>query len=307
MADEQFGAKLALVLKALTLSNGRFAADLEVDKSLVGRWVAGSVTPSAHNLSRLTASLAQRLPWLTLLDWDAPTDTLARRLGMVATAPPPAATAADPPSDLLHLPYGLLDAAARETARRASAYLGRWKMMRLVSSGRLIYCVDYALIRRRGDGMAFEMFADGHLLSGWVLILGNRLYALLADEIDDSFAQLMLNGVVGPQASRLDGMLTSCGTERHADAFSSVIVLDYEGELAGGPEAGPADFDWGRAAKQTVGKSVDPAGLPPEVVAALCPDSGPAALAAGIGDAIVRIPHGRSLSHGFAQARVQAA
>ncbi len=306
MAEEHFGAKLALVLKSLTLSNGRLAADLAVDKSLVGRWVAGSVTPSAHNLSRLTACLAQRLPWLSLLDWDAPIDALARRLG-TGVAAPLAVVAAEPAPDLLHLPFGLLDAAARETARRASVYVGRWKMTRVVSSGRLIYCIDYVLIQRRGDGLVMDMFADGHQLSGWLLILGNRLYAMLADEIDDSFAYFMFNGVVGPRADRLDGMLMSCGTERHADTHSTVVVIDFVGELAGGSEAAAQDFEWGRASRLAIGKSIDAADLPPDIAAALVPDAGPAAMAAGIGEAIVRIPHGRSLSRGFAQDRVQAA
>mgnify|MGYP000007444798 CR=1 FL=1 len=38
---------------------GRLAADLGVDKSVVGRWATGAVRPSDHNLSRLTA-LARR-------------------------------------------------------------------------------------------------------------------------------------------------------------------------------------------------------------------------------------------------------
>ena len=49
-----FAAKLDLVLRALSLSRGRLAAALGVDKSLVGRWTSGAVTPSDHNLSRLT-------------------------------------------------------------------------------------------------------------------------------------------------------------------------------------------------------------------------------------------------------------
>lgn len=42
-----FSRKLDLVLKALSLSRGRLAAQLGVDKSLAGRWASGAVTPSA--------------------------------------------------------------------------------------------------------------------------------------------------------------------------------------------------------------------------------------------------------------------
>ena len=70
MANSEFGAKLDLVLKALSMSRGRLAAELRVDKSLVGRWVAGSVTPSAHNLANLTLLIAAKCDGFSMLDWE---------------------------------------------------------------------------------------------------------------------------------------------------------------------------------------------------------------------------------------------
>jgi hypothetical protein len=49
-----FPAKLDLVMKALSFSRGRLAADLGVDKSVVARWATGAVSPSDHNLAALT-------------------------------------------------------------------------------------------------------------------------------------------------------------------------------------------------------------------------------------------------------------
>src|ERR1700733_85997 len=86
MANADFGAKLNLVLKAFSLSRGRLAAELKVDKSLVGRWAAGTVTPSAHNLAGLTGLIAKRLPGFSLLDWDLGIAGLAERLGVDANA-----------------------------------------------------------------------------------------------------------------------------------------------------------------------------------------------------------------------------
>lgn len=57
-----FSDKFTLALKALSLSRGRLAADLGVDKSVVGRWATGVMTPSAHNMSRLTALIAGQVP-----------------------------------------------------------------------------------------------------------------------------------------------------------------------------------------------------------------------------------------------------
>lgn len=56
-----FSEKLGLVLKSLSMSRGRLASELGVDKSLVGRWVSGTVTPSSHNLKNLTRLLMSRL------------------------------------------------------------------------------------------------------------------------------------------------------------------------------------------------------------------------------------------------------
>ena len=105
----------ALVLKGLTISNGRFAADLAVDKSLVGRWIAGTVTPSAYNRERLTRLIAERLPGFSLLDWDRPLADLAgvvdRRGGVPGRggdppAPPPADAPARP--SIAVLPFSLV-------------------------------------------------------------------------------------------------------------------------------------------------------------------------------------------------------
>ena len=76
-----FSAKLSLILKAFSISRARLAADLGLDKSVVGRWVTGAVAPAAHNLSLLTAYVTQRVPGFTNLDWDRSLAGLAERLG----------------------------------------------------------------------------------------------------------------------------------------------------------------------------------------------------------------------------------
>ena len=57
-----FSKKLQLVLDALSASRSQLAHDLGVHKSLVARWVAGEVTPTEHNLSRLTLLIRQTRP-----------------------------------------------------------------------------------------------------------------------------------------------------------------------------------------------------------------------------------------------------
>ncbi|MBC8057886.1 MAG: helix-turn-helix transcriptional regulator, partial [Rhizobiales bacterium] len=100
MSSVTFAQRLDLVLKALSMSRARLAADLGIDKSLAGRWVSGAVQPSAYNLERLTVLVAVRCPGFTMLDWDRDLDGLADRLGVVANGAPaakPAAPRSTPP------------------------------------------------------------------------------------------------------------------------------------------------------------------------------------------------------------------
>lgn len=77
-------AKLELILKALSITRGRAAAEIGVDKPLMGRWVSGTVHPSARNLERLTVWIAGYHEGFSLLDWDVDIATLAKRFGVPA-------------------------------------------------------------------------------------------------------------------------------------------------------------------------------------------------------------------------------
>ena len=70
--------------------DGRMAAELGIDKSIVGRWARGAVQPSADNLARLTALLGDRVAGFTILDWERDLTGLGRVLG-VHPEPPPGA------------------------------------------------------------------------------------------------------------------------------------------------------------------------------------------------------------------------
>ena len=81
MSAGDFPARLLLVLKALSISRGRLASELAVDKSVISRWLSGGQAPSGENLANLTALVASRRPGFTLLDWEAEPEDLAARLG----------------------------------------------------------------------------------------------------------------------------------------------------------------------------------------------------------------------------------
>ena len=57
--DPDFAPRFRLALQAMRLSRVAAAARLQVDKSLVGRWAAGTVRPNEHNLVRITRLVAE--------------------------------------------------------------------------------------------------------------------------------------------------------------------------------------------------------------------------------------------------------
>jgi hypothetical protein len=201
--------------------------------------------------------------------------------------PSPPSAAADP---MTRQPFGLVEAAEKETARRGRAYFGRWQVTRRSARGTMVFVVEHLLIRPDGDGMWLEHYAGGHKLAGWLLVLNNRLYAMACDDSDDGFATYLLNGVVGPRADCIDGLVMSVGSDRHAYPFAMTIVLDRIGAL----EGGEADAAWAESAAHG---PVAAESVWPDIRAALCRDFGPTAAAAG-GEAILRIPFDRSLSKG---------
>lgn len=79
-----FSVLLRIALLSLRLSNARAASLLQVDKSLVGRWATGTVQPTEHNLSRITALVAESVKGFTLLDWQRDVDSFAQLLGVDA-------------------------------------------------------------------------------------------------------------------------------------------------------------------------------------------------------------------------------
>jgi hypothetical protein len=287
-----FAARLDLVLKGLSISRGRLASDAGVDKSLVSRWLSGAVKPSPHNLERITRLVARHCPGFSMLDWEAEPGAFVARLSLVAPGMATVTGEVLPVGRACHpgrLPFGSLSAAATETARRQSAYVGRWLVTRLSLSGHYRLLREGVLIMPDGDGLSIEHHFDSHWLKGWLLVSNNTLYGFVADSGDDSFAYYCLNGVVGPRALRLDGVHTSVSGQRATVPAATIIVLDHVGELAG--EA--ADRAWAQAQFTEIAAD----SVAPDILAAVTRDYGPMALARG-GEAVLRVPADRSLTSG---------
>jgi transcriptional regulator with XRE-family HTH domain len=289
MADGQFATRFALVLKALSLTRGRCAAELGVDKSLVGRWASGTVQPSAYNLERLTAFVAARRPGFTLLDWEHDLDTLAARFGVV---PPPAAPPSRRGPDLV--PPALLAESAATTALRGWAYEGFWRTTRPSAElpGQFIH--DQILIRRSDGGLlSYTLGVFALRFTGWALLLQNNIFAVATDTESGSFIFSIFNGVARQRADVLDGLSLTCLRDAGGSPVAGTLLLERVGDLCGDLAADTAHFD----ALCMQNPVAPPGSIDPAVRDHLVRDVGPAALAAG-GDPILLMHYAKSLARG---------
>jgi hypothetical protein len=283
-----FHTKLTFVLKALSLSRGGLAAELAVDKSLVGRWVNGTVRPSAHNLARLSDLVAARHPGFTALDWERPIDSLAVLIG----ADPETAVGLTAPTLAEMLPLPLLNHSRATTSLRAAAYEGFFRSTRHYAEKPGSFWHDYLLIRRRANGLlGFEMMSAGVKVEGWVLLLQHQLFVIGAELTSGAFAYAILNGVSSARAGRLDGLMLYCAMDPTRTPTASPILLERIGDLSD-----DAAGDHARLAEHAkLDPLATPDKLPREIVAHLMRNIGPDHLAEG-GDLLLSAPSARSLS-----------
>jgi hypothetical protein len=86
MTARDFPEKLSFAMKALSVSRTGLAAELKVDKSVVGRWISGVNKPTGHNLTHLSMIIAARRPGFTELDWDRDPEAFRQSLGVAEAA-----------------------------------------------------------------------------------------------------------------------------------------------------------------------------------------------------------------------------
>jgi transcriptional regulator with XRE-family HTH domain len=288
--SEPFHQKLSLALKALSISRAALAAGLGIDKSVVGRWVSGQRLPSAHNLSRLSAYIANRVGGFTALDWERPISGLAPLLG---ANPEVAQQMANHQGDALSLP--LVAESRATTARRGGAYEGIFRSTRPYAQhpGRFMH--DIILIRRDGLGdMRFLMVNSGVRVEGIVLLLQNQLFVVSAEQTSGAFAFAILNGVNTVQAGAMDGLMLWCSLDSERTPTASALLLERIGDLTDDAAADDA-----KLAELAKADPIAPDGsVPDHIIAHLTRDVGPSQIPAG-GDWLLALPLSRSLARGL--------
>lgn len=283
-----FAGRLEVVMKALSLSRGRLAADLGVDKSVVARWATGAVTPSEHNLAALTALVAGRRPGFSMLDWDRSPEALVALFGGDA----PAANGG--PADPLGYPPAMIEQARAATQRRGAAYEGFWRTTRPSMLMKHRFFHDRGMIRREANGLLSIQFGGaGLLFTGWMLPAEGQLFVTVYDTVGFTPIFLILNGVPLPKASMLDGLVMGAALNAARSPSAYPIIMERTGDLSGDRDA---DDD---ACADLLGQDpLAPEGsVPDHIERYLIRDIGPRAEAAG-GDLFLMAPVATSLSRG---------
>jgi transcriptional regulator with XRE-family HTH domain len=283
-----FAGKLEVVMKALSLSRGRLAQDLGVDKSVVARWATGAVTPSEHNLAALTAFVATRQPGFSMLDWDRSPDALVALFGGQVAGP------AQAPGDPLGYPPAMIEQARANTERRGGAYEGFWQTTRPSMLMKHRFFHDRGMIRREANGLLSIQFGGaGLLFTGWMLPAEGQLFVTVYDTVGYTPIFLILNGVPLPKASMLDGLVMGAALNAARSPSAYPIIMERIGDLSFDREADDA-----RCAELLAGDPLAAEGSVPEQIERyLIRDIGPKAEATG-GELFLMAPVATSLSRG---------
>ena len=288
--SDGFHEKFGLALKALSMTRAEVAMRLRVDKSLVGRWATGKAMPSAHNLSRLTALVAERTDRFTMLDWDRDLPGVAALLGVDSAQLANTALALDAPTTG---PLGMLiDDLLPTTLRRASAYEGIYRITRPVPNvpGRFIH--DVSMVRLEAEGLMNRIHSvGGYAIEARLLAKDGQLIMLGVEVTSRSPVMALMNGVTAMKADRTEGLLLYCLMDATRTPVVNPFISERIADLQGDRQADDATF----AGLAHLADLAPEGSVPPEIAAHLFPDVGPAAFAAG-GDMVLSLPIGRSLA-----------
>ncbi|NRA29041.1 MAG: helix-turn-helix transcriptional regulator [Parvularculaceae bacterium] len=236
MARDNFSEKLQLLLKVMVMSRTGLAAALNVDKSLVSRWVSGTVNPSEHNLALLTRYVANSIPGFTVLDWERDLPGFAQHIG-AGDAAPVASMPAWVPDDIA-------EESKRNAERRGNQYAGLWRSTRASNDmpGRFIH--DIVLVGVSDDGsMRFKCGVEGVRYEGWALLLQHQVFSCSFDREAGTAMFSIFNGVARQKPQMLDGMNLATLRDAGGSPAASASVLERLADPTGDPNKDDEMFE----------------------------------------------------------------
>lgn len=257
---DAFSHKLALVLKALAISRGRLAADLAVDKSVVGRWLSGRSLPSGENLAQLTRLIAARIPGFTGLDWDGDLAALSARLGLTH----PGGDSATPRSRTLEAFAAdrRMSKGALAAGRLAPELAGFWLNTVPVVGEPGQFLRSYAMLSESHGELLVESRLFGGRGTGWAVAAGSQIYMAVSFQEAFGLVFLIYNGADRPAAGLFDGVFSGCLPALGGIVVATPAVSERVAELSGDREADLQKLEELASSPEMVGaEAVSPAHL----------------------------------------------
>ncbi len=289
-----FAEKFGLVLKLLSLSGAQMAAALEVDKSVISRWVSGGVEPSSHNLARLTALIATRRPGFSTLDWERSPEGLLQLFGA-----DPALIPGLKPQGGPVLTLSIWEQIIASAALRGAAYEGFFRLTRPSTQDAGAFVEEYGVIQPDPSGLPrFRLAAAGAMFDGWLLSVHDQVHVVACDPVGGVMINAILNGIGAARVAALDGLILSPTLDVERAPCAMPALLEYVAELTGEAEADERRFE-DLAGRQ---RTLSPDDLEPRTRARLMRDCGPTAYAGG-GAMLLQMPLEGSLTRAGALSR----
>ena len=234
----QFADKLELAMKKLSLSRAALAAAVGVDKSVAGRWVAGKVHPSSHNLAKVSRVIAKEIPGFTMLDWEKDPREFAKLFGENGSVGGFGAGTLWP-----LLPEKLAEEARHASSRSTQAYEGFWRTTRPSSDLPGQFIQDVSIVRRNADGLLkFTSGVEGFYYEGTSIVVGHQIFYFGADDAFGAITMGILTGVPRQRADVVEGLILTTLRDAGASPASSSFVMHRIDDLSGDEAADDAKF-----------------------------------------------------------------
>ena len=288
MTTNRFSEKLALVLKLLSMSGAKLASELGTDKSVISRWLKGSVQPSAHNLSRLSALIATRVEGFRTLDWDRDPESLAELFG----ADPQAIPAIRDARGSNGLPLANWKQLLSTAAVRGKSYEGFFRSTRPhpMSPGRFVH--EYGMIRRDEIGLLRLIMGSAESsVDGWMLPLHGLLYSVATDLNSGSLLFGIFNGLGASRVDVFDGLTLLPAGDLGRSPLATGIICERIGELSDDRDADNRQL----ADRMAQGPLAPEGSVPEHIQQHLLRDFGPTQLGLG-GEWLLNMALSRSMT-----------
>ena len=266
-----FAEKLTLVLKLLSISRSALASQLQVDKSVISRWLAGERLPSAHNLARLSNLIATRQPGFCTLDWERDVDALPALFRQEAEP----GNSADLSQPVQALAIDGLARLVETAAAQARAYEGFFQTTRAAPMRPGTYLREHSIVRRDPSGLLRStMGSAAGIADGWMIPHQSMVYSITTDRSSGALLFGMFHHRFVERIDVLDGLVLIPGADMGRSPTACGMICERIGELSGDTHLDELRF----AELASRSQAIDAQSIPEDIRDHLARGSTPAAM-----------------------------